>query len=457
MPEIGKDRSNPSGGGKKGKESQTKSGAKNKKTNLSGGLPIQMALFMIVGSVQWAMTFVSSLYNVLPGRGNVKLRASTVDDIIKEMCTRHVFRVDANLALDTFRELRAMNATDIYGQTFTMKKFRELVNNHPVLSKCRVTFNPRFQTDWEKSLVSLEYRETRRKAREEAWRAALAKADELYQSAFKAFLKNEGVSLNDYNNSADSMKSNFRNRFNKQYGSRPEIIWDGPDKTAKKWSVRNGHPVSQGDFNKAFTYFYDKKQGAEIIPRAYVLKGKVKVQPELVIHRDGTKTHARLTGEHVTTYVDWSVVLTPWKGEDEFYLARRYKWLGKLYDPAEAHLLWSYPKKDKDGTTRKNPKFIEKAKEAWNKSLGRRNGWIPNKDLAPAYGPQMVEVMNDESIMLTVNEAGVWSVTDRKQELQRRNSKRSNKKRKQRKVAPLRGKATVRPPREDSNETIDLG
>ena len=85
------------------------------------------------------------------------------------------------------------------------------------------------------------------------------------------------------------------------------------------------------------------------------------------------------------------------------------------------------PEEDKDGTTRKNPKFIEKAKEAWNKSLGRRNGWIPNKDLAPAYGPQMVEVMNDESIMLTVNEAGVWSVTDRKQELQRRNSKRSNK------------------------------
>jgi len=64
--------------------------------------------------------------------------------------------------------------------------------------------------------------------------------------------------------------------------------------------------------------------------------------------------------------------------------------------------------------------------------------------------------MNDESIMLTVNEAGVWSVTDRKQELQRRNSKRSNK-RKQRKVAPLRGKATVRPPREDSNDTINLG
>ena len=32
--------------------------------------------------------------------------------------------------------------------------------------------------------------------------------------------------------------------------------------------------------------------------------------------------------------------------------------------------------------------------------MGRRNGWIPNRDLAP-YGPQMVGVMNDESIMLT--------------------------------------------------------
>ena len=65
-----------------------------------------------------------------------RMSAFTVDDIIEQMCSLHVFKVDPDLAIDTFRELKEAKVTDAYGRRFDYEAFRRLVSKHPASRKC---------------------------------------------------------------------------------------------------------------------------------------------------------------------------------------------------------------------------------------------------------------------------------------------------------------------------------
>ena len=90
-----KDHGTPRGGSSKG----------NNKSNNKGKRPADQARFILAGPAQWAVMLMQML-TLLPGKPGDRNGAWTVDDAIRAICTIHVFRMDVNLAIDVFRELK---------------------------------------------------------------------------------------------------------------------------------------------------------------------------------------------------------------------------------------------------------------------------------------------------------------------------------------------------------------
>jgi hypothetical protein len=334
------------------------------------------------------------MLTLVPGKPGERVDAWTVDDAIRYLCTITVFKLDVNLAIDVFRELKEREIEDCYGQRFSHKKFIEFVSQHPNI-KGRMRYDKTFRGKWFLSKKSNYYIVMRKEAFESAYKEAVKKTRFHYDTELKIWLseKKKPISWEEYASSPENIQEVLAEGF-KHF----QVEWPFETKITRKFAAKNGEPISKGQFRKAFEYKFDNVEGLYHIPSARNLKCTPKVQVNREVVLDNASSYEKFTGDYVEYEVEWVVVKTPWHGEDEFYLGRIFR-LGKSkINPAYAHLLFTAPRNKGQRIENLNTPEVLKARKAWDSAGSQRCGWRPNAVLSPIYG---VEVVKAEEANLT--------------------------------------------------------
>lgn len=345
-----------------------KNGGNNASKNDRGTRPLEQARFIIVSSLQYAAMFIQQMMT-LPTKVGQRMSAFTVDDIIEQMCTLHVFKVDPDLAIDTFRELKEAKVTDAYGRRFDFEAFRRLLSWHPALSHVRLSHD--------KKLTNAVYSKHTAPVVKKAAQAAFDEGKAAYQTAFLAHIKKNGLSLETLNSMSESVRAAVMNTFNPDYTADGQFaIWLREDVILSSGAVRKGSVVSKTKFRTAFEKTY-RLEGKEAPSKAYRLKGTVKVYPQRELVIDGASSRAKTVGEGVSLSIDWAVVLVPKWGPGEFYLNRVIRVGNSTLNPAEGHVALDMAVKNR-----------------WDSMGTSRLGWRPHPALRHAYGTDVAEVLD---------------------------------------------------------------
>ena len=382
---AGKNRQQP-----KGKENGEKRKNTDKAANGAGTRSIQQGRFIIAAPMQW-VTMLMQFLTLLPGKPGGPVGAYTVDDVIRVLTTTHLFRCDVDLAIDVFRELKEKRAEDCYGQRFNFSKFKEFVNQHPLLSR-GLKYDAKFRSDWFQSRKASKYTLMRKEAFREDYNKSLKMAEMRQQSKFLTWLEEDKeISLKEFNECPESIRKTLL----KDFSEPMSVLWPHKDISTRKIQATKGEPISKGKYERAFNNQYDNNEiGQQNIPRAYSLNYTAKVQPDSEVVLDGTMSFRRPIGDFVSYEGRWYVVQTPWKGDGEFYLAKTFKVGTEKINPAYGHLLFAHPKKDQ-GLISCNSSKVIRAHHAWKTAGTRKCGWNPRRELAPSYGAEFVKAIDE--------------------------------------------------------------
>ena len=387
-----------------------KNGGNNASKNDRGTRPMQQARFIIVSSLQYAAMFIQQMMT-LPAKVGQRMSAFTVDDIIEQMCSLHVFKVDPDLAIDTFRELKEAKVTDAYGRRFDYEAFRRLVSKHPALSQVRLSHD--------KNLTKKVYGKHTGPVVKKAADAAFAEGKEAYQKAFTAFMSKNGLTPESLNSMSEGVRVAVMRDFNPDYSADGNFaVWLREDVTLTHETVRMGSVVSKTKLRAAFEKTF-RLEGENAPSKAYRLKGTVKVYPERELVIDGPSSCERTKGEAVRLSIDWAVVRVPKWGPGEFYLNRVIHIGGDTVNPAEGHVALNMA-----------------VKHRWESMGTIRLGWRPHPALRAAYGHDVAEVLegvnNIDDIMnglpdgrRLVVENGHWMVIDEAPKPRKKTKKRN--------------------------------
>lgn len=364
-------------GGRKGQNQRNnKQPAKAKKNN-NKVQTSRLARPNLIGSVQWALAFVMQMLSFpLKGAANVAL---TVDDFITALTSQHNFVSDPNLAIDTFREvketMKKKGATDGHGRSLTFEKFKEFLSAHPTLRRLKLRHD--------KKLTSALFGKHSSSKVDKAAKAAFEAGQKAYQTLFVKWLtETQETSVKAFAAFSEPVQQALFKSFNPAYQPNASFaLWHGENLKLGKKDIRKGDILSKTAFTKAFEKTY-KLEGKNAPSKAYRLKGTVKVRPEMIAYVDGCNSYRKTTGDPVSVFVDWTVVVTPSHGEGEFYLNRIMHIGDDVVNPAYGHLL-------------QDSKVLSRWKNAGMFALG----WLPNPQLAAAYGcPTAEKVLTDYTL-----------------------------------------------------------